>query len=150
MNRKFSTLFTLVASGLLVTACGSNDGSSPTTPTSSASATVEINGLTASSGTWGNGYRTSLHFNLIERGGVAIVVDSLNVEVSDGTTTGTCTWNSSEVSSIFASNRIGARQNRYGDVACDSPTARTSAKVMVGWNDDNLHRGVATATASVQ
>ena len=150
MNRKFNLLFTLVASGLLMTACGGKDGSSPTTPTSSLTATVEINGLKASSGAWGDGYRTSLHFNLIERNGVAIVVDSLNVEVSNGTTTGTCTWNSSEVSSIFASNRIGARQNRDGDVACDSPTATTSAKVTVGWNDDNLHRGVATATASVQ
>src|SRR5712692_4172253 len=118
MRCKFNTLLTLVAAALLVTACGGK-GSSPTSPSSGSgpSAVVDVNSLTASSRTWNTGYRTTVDFNLIERGGVAIVIDSLKLELTDSTGVGTCSY---EPSAIFGSNRLAARENRYGHFNCDS------------------------------
>lgn len=131
---------------VLLVACGSKSPSAPSTPT----ARVELNGFAVAGRTWNNGHRYTLDFNLIERGGVGIVVDSLTADASaNGVLLGSFSW---DVTAAFVSNRILPNANRYANgmwFFLAGETHVTTVKFTVVWNDDNGHRGTTVATATV-
>ncbi len=149
----------LLPSLFFVISCGGS--STPTTP-SKPSAVVEINSPTATGATWNNGHQYTIRFNLIERGGVPIVIDRLGGEVYAGNQLlQSFTWN---VSGVFGSNRMSASSNRYATLTAathpgnlcgnasscaDNETHATRIVMTVNWNDDNQHAGATVSTVTV-
>jgi hypothetical protein len=125
----------------LSAACGSksNDVTGPGN-----TAVVDVNGITAGAENLPAFTRYTVDFNLIERGGVAIVVDTFRLDFGAA---GFCTYAPSDV---IGSNRIVARANRYAHLTCNGRAGVTSTTVSIPWNDDNGHHGVATATATIR
>jgi hypothetical protein len=110
------------------------------------SAVVELDTATLEGRSWTNGFEYEAEFVVVERAGVAIVVDRVRLELGAGT----CFWVGSGVTAVLPLNQIAASASSPARLNCrdTSATQLSLGRILLDWHDVNGHYGLAIVTVS--
>jgi len=124
--------------------------SGPSTP-ELPKAEIQILEFEASGVPWGTSAYYKLRFEVVERGGVAVVIDKITIDNYDAAGTNYA-FIELDVVETMGANRILASQARWGSsdfYGLDNHAVSVKMKITINWNDDNKHTGVSSATCNV-